>query len=391
MGHGVSFTLLVFTVSLSACSFRLLPIDGSSSVTMALPDGAVLAFDSATCPDGWSDDSSLSGRVIVGKGIGNTDVDGNALTSRALDAIGGLEYTSGIPAYSGTGNTATVGPSTVPAGTGVSYLLSAPGIDVMGTDADANFPPFIVRHYCKKDDSTATLAASAVMMFNSASCGTSFSADTSSAGRVMLGEGAGNNDARGAPLTSRTFGDTGGFEVTVLGSGLVVDDDVPGQSVPSPNYYFSDTSANNYSNAPPDTTFGGTATDSNMPPFVVLTACEASTEMGSVQSGAVVAFDLSACPTGWSVYSAAVGRVLVSSGSGSGLTARALGATGGHEYTIAVPAYSLVGNVNSPVGTFLASLGANGYSTLTPDTTIFGAKADSNMPPFQVLLYCEKD
>jgi hypothetical protein len=384
---------MLSALALSACDFDIRgAIDGDDTLLglqMALPDGAVVAFDSAICPAGWSDDSLLNGRVIVGKGSGNNDIEGNALTARSLGATGGLEYTTGLPAYSGSGNTSTPEPNSVPALGTFAYLSGSMGIDTMGTEADSNFAPFIVRHYCRKNNSTATLAASAVVMFDLASCGSHFALDAASAGRMMVGSGAGNHDSLGAPLTPRALSDTGGYEQTVMG-GFPVNDSPADEVSPEPGFYFSDTGPASY-DLGFDSTFGGVYADGNMPPYVVLTACKASTEMDTVQSGAVVAFELAACPSGWSNYAAGAGRILIGSGTGAGLSARVLDVTGGHEYTTGVPVLADTGITNTPVGCFLASLGANGYSTLAPDTTIGGVKADSNMPPFEVLLYCKKN
>jgi len=120
-------------------------------------------------------------------------------------------------------------------------------------------------------------------------------------------------------------------------------------------------------------------------------------------SGTIAAFDLAACPTGWSTYTPARQRTLVGSGSGnndqlaSPLTARTYGDAGGFEYTTGVNAKAAAAGTNTP-GT--ANLPAetsgiyNAYGPITndgDDTTISGVKADSNMPPYYVILYCRKD
>ena len=65
-----------------------------------------------------------------------------------------------------------------------------------------------------------------------------------------------------------------------------------------------------------------------------LTAAELNTNVGYlVPSGAVVSFNLSACPTGWSAYAAAGGRTIigVNPADGNGLSQRNLGDTPGEE------------------------------------------------------------
>ena len=50
--------------------------------------------------------------------------------------------------------------------------------------------------------------------------------------------------------------------------------------------------------------------------------------------GAVVAFRLADCPTGWKSYELAKGRVLIGSGTGEGLTSRTLEEIGGEESSV---------------------------------------------------------
>lgn len=48
-------------------------------------------------------------------------------------------------------------------------------------------------------------------------------------------------------------------------------------------------------------------------------------------TGAVMAFNLASCPSGWTEYTAGAGRSIIGVGAGAGLTARTLGETGGAE------------------------------------------------------------
>ncbi|WP_374074601.1 hypothetical protein [Bdellovibrio bacteriovorus] len=119
-------------------------------------------------------------------------------------------------------------------------------------------------------------------------------------------------------------------------------------------------------------------------------------------AGAILAFNASSCPTGWSLFDSGKGRVLVGAGSGNtdadgtALTARFLGDIGGREFTTGIPAST--GGASDSVPSPLLHLGVASASGRTAeiynssaDTTISGAKADSNMMPFAVVTYCQKD
>ena len=147
---------------------------------------------------------------------------------------------------------------------------------------------------------------------------------------------------------------------------------------------------------------------------------------GGIPSGAVMAFDLGSCPTGWSLLDGsggrpdARGRTLIGAGTGPGLTARALGATGGeesHTLTVAeIPSLSVtipigtgMGDINMPVAgnNYLAGSQVNDpneqYTLTGPYTTtaVSGSNlvgttngsggAHNIMQPFLSLLYCRKD
>ena len=47
-------------------------LDGYEGSELAFPSGAVMFFDRATCPTGWSELSEATGRVVVGVGSGGT-------------------------------------------------------------------------------------------------------------------------------------------------------------------------------------------------------------------------------------------------------------------------------------------------------------------------------
>ncbi|WP_299677122.1 hypothetical protein [uncultured Roseobacter sp.] len=129
-----------------------------------------------------------------------------------------------------------------------------------------------------------------------------------------------------------------------------------------------------------------------------------------VPKGAVMAFNLEGCPTGWLPLSQAHGRVIVGVGEGNRdekdklLTSRALGDVGGVESHILteneMPIHTHIftgGSVtkggNHGVGRVLAVGDGAGHGNYTPtgtNSSYGGSGAHPNMPPFLSLLICEK-
>jgi prepilin-type N-terminal cleavage/methylation domain-containing protein len=108
----------------------------------------------------------------------------------------------------------------------------------------------------------------------------------------------------------------------------------------------------------------------------------ATTAFGQqVPSGAVMAFNLSACPDGWVAFAAANGRFVVGA---DGATYN-VGATGGSE-TVTL--------TTGEVGVFQSSVGIN--PAAIPGGTTFGQgtgsaiTAHENRPPYVALLYCQR-
>ncbi len=137
----------------------------------------------------------------------------------------------------------------------------------------------------------------------------------------------------------------------------------------------------------------------------------------SVPTGAVMAFNLTSCPTGWSQFAPASGRTIIGTGSGNtdengvSLSQRALGNTGGAETHLQVPAeiapFKLQingferGDDSSQKGTpyVLIDDQANqdAYSALTrdvifdtSDNAVGPQQAMDIMNPYISLLYCQK-
>jgi hypothetical protein len=148
-------TVLSFTVSsASAQSVVNLTIEAGA------PSGAVMAFDLATCPVGWSEYTTGRGRVILGSGSGNQDKDGSPLTARTLNEVGGRELVSlSLPAISGNGNSSIPDPSLVLAKARDTNGNSDPFVygpkasadTTLGDGDNDNLPPYVVLKYCKKN------------------------------------------------------------------------------------------------------------------------------------------------------------------------------------------------------------------------------------------------
>ncbi|MDD2680082.1 MAG: hypothetical protein PHO03_04735 [Candidatus Omnitrophica bacterium] len=117
---------------------------------------------------------------------------------------------------------------------------------------------------------------------------------------------------------------------------------------------------------------------------------------GSIPAGAVLAFNLDACPSGWTEYTSARDRTIVGSG-----TTYARGATGGaatHTLSTAeMPSHShgLTGSTggdlfgsNPAAGTYHPS---GSWSLPRGTDNAGGGGAHNNMQPYIALLYCQKD
>lgn len=114
-------------------------------------------------------------------------------------------------------------------------------------------------------------------------------------------------------------------------------------------------------------------------------------------SGAVMAFNLAQCPSGWATFVELRGRVIVGSGTGDGLSQRGLGETGGKEtHTLTT---DQMPNHNHYVSSRRADTGLGGtllpYGTPAgnqwPTNSVGGGGAHNNMQPYMALLYCQKN
>lgn len=139
-------TVLSFSVATASAQTTV-----NLTIEAAIPSGAIVAYNGA-CPTGWSEFTTGKGRVLVGAGVGNNDSLGAALTNRAIASVGGLEYTTGIPANSSTANTDSPDPTVVLGPTATfNYSFSSADTTIGGDKADSNMPPYVVVRFCEKD------------------------------------------------------------------------------------------------------------------------------------------------------------------------------------------------------------------------------------------------
>lgn len=131
--------------------------------------------------------------------------------------------------------------------------------------------------------------------------------------------------------------------------------------------------------------------------------CKTMTELGGSPTGAVMAFDLASCPSGWTAYTAANGRNIIGTGTSGtvgavthvrGNATTGVGGEEKHVQTIAEMAYHnhYAGNLDNNLGYKIG----NGYifsgaSSPTWGTSYTGgSNAMPVMDPYIALLYCKK-
>lgn len=122
-----------------------------------LPSGTIAAFDSSSCPTGWTQYVAGNQRTLLGSGSGNTDQLAGALTTRTYGTAGGYEYTTGVKAKAAAAGTDTPSAANLPASTSGIYnaygaaTYDADDTTLAGAKADSNMPPYYVITYCRKD------------------------------------------------------------------------------------------------------------------------------------------------------------------------------------------------------------------------------------------------
>ncbi len=123
-----------------------------------------------------------------------------------------------------------------------------------------------------------------------------------------------------------------------------------------------------------------------------------------VPSGAIMAFNLKACPSGWSEVPALAGRTIIGAGTGPGLTPRELYAYGGEEKHTMLLSELVPHTVSMSFGASDKGGKGNGYaysdraggSTVLAtyaktSNSVGGGEAFNVMMPYYALLYCQKD
>jgi hypothetical protein len=117
----------------------------------------------------------------------------------------------------------------------------------------------------------------------------------------------------------------------------------------------------------------------------------------AVPKDTVAAFNLPICPEGWTALPEAAGRTIVGAGSGTGLTARVFGSTGGeerHTLTVAeMPRHRhQLPTFNGVAGSREIGSGHYGADLQPQEFTEFEGSGQPHnvMPPFLVLTQCKK-
>jgi hypothetical protein len=395
-GSGV-YIIFVASLLTSCVGFDIRKNPNVKPPEVAFPKNAVVAFNSVTCPSGWSAFNELKGRSILGAGSGNVDHYGNPLTSRALHDTGGLTFTSSIPASSQNADHKLPVFESDILGTSAASLYQDPASSTGAmSGTEGNMAPYYVQKFCKNNADLSEIPQSSVIASKSVSCPSQWSASNTLRGRMIVGEGSGNLDIAGNLLPARTLAQSGGYEETVLD--MVVDSNAATEQSPD-GMTLGPTADAIYTSQPPDSSFAGSLTDSNMPPYAVVRFCETPAAAAKIESGTILAFDQNTCPNGWSPYLAGQGRILFGagtgnmSGAGKPLTFRPMGQTGGLEYTSGIPLFADLGDSNSPDGSscFAAAPSIDYLASAVPDVFLSGNFPSPNLPPFYTLLYCEKN
>lgn len=135
----------------------------TTDITPSIPSGAVMAFDSATCPLGWSPVPELQGRTIVGAGNYNNTYTDTGFPSwifnktYTLNEIGGRATTRQqdrnvaphVHDLNRTTISYTVGPDSVDVVTSMATELSTNVSNNLSGDEELNVSPYFVLTYCK--------------------------------------------------------------------------------------------------------------------------------------------------------------------------------------------------------------------------------------------------
>ena len=126
--------------------------------------------------------------------------------------------------------------------------------------------------------------------------------------------------------------------------------------------------------------------------WISMAAGGATESSGGVPSGAVLAFNLSSCPSGWTEYTAARGRFIRgidSTGTNDPDGVRSLGSTQADAFQTHTHSMPAGGNVGSG-GSLGTGFSALGYGTPSSGSPNSGTTTTETRPKNVALLYCQK-
>ncbi|WP_234855583.1 hypothetical protein [Paracoccus everestensis] len=130
------------------------------TLEVAVPKGAVMAFNLEECPREWSPFQPLSGRFALGAGEGNRDQTDQVLITRVLREEGGVENhtltVNEIPSHSHTymyssGDDSPKHTDDKGNEFGDRDRPNQPTGKIGGSKPHQNMPPFYVLQYCQRD------------------------------------------------------------------------------------------------------------------------------------------------------------------------------------------------------------------------------------------------
>lgn len=123
-----------------------------------IPRGAVIAFTSERCPEGWSRYSDVDGRMIVGVGrragaskefiYSFKDTGGEEEHTLTIAELPGHSHNSN---YALNGQSLPWGPGSHPIPTSAANKGAATDWIAGGGQPHNNMPPYIALHFCKKN------------------------------------------------------------------------------------------------------------------------------------------------------------------------------------------------------------------------------------------------
>jgi hypothetical protein len=125
----------------------------------SVPAGAVMAFDLAACPTGWSSVTELSGRFVVGVGNSNTNGSSNITLrkqgGKAAHTLTVAEMPSHDHSLVGGGNIGNIGNGPAwtgyPNGESPAYVHTIRAGYTGGNQPHPIMPPYYALLYCKKN------------------------------------------------------------------------------------------------------------------------------------------------------------------------------------------------------------------------------------------------